>query len=649
MTQRFFFIPSLFLLSALSTACMVDIGQDDDGFSDDSGVPGDGGNPSDVGGPGSGGTEDGGNNPGTGSDTGMNTGGNGVIDPGNPGGGTGGATTGSGGGDQGPGPGKPTLPDGRGASVHFVTYEAEDMTTNGAAFGPTRTFSQVAAEASGRRAVRLSSQGHQVEFTNQSPSNSIVVRYSIPDGGLNHWTTLTVLVNGAFRAKLDLTSRYSWSYGAENQFNQPAQKTCCTRPHHFFDETRALIGDIPVGATVTVRKDTGDNAAHYDIDLVEMEQVPPPLPKPQGFLDLVTDCGATPNDSTDDTDALQDCIDRGQATGVYIPPGVFRSNWANNNGSNHISVGNVTIRGAGMWHSTFAGKVRFNCWGNNCRYSDFSVFGDTTSRVDNDPENAFTNNDGSSGIVLENIWIEHVKVGFWTGARTEGLRISNCRMRNLHADGINLYGGTSNSIVENSHFRNTGDDALAIWSHSGGSRPTGQNNIFRHLYVQIPWKANCFGIYGGSDNKIEDSVCSDVVQYPGILFARQFDSHAYGGMNRIDRTTLIRAGGRAYNQDQGALKLHAAQGPVQHLTVTNLDIIDSTYAAVHVQGGNVIDNVWLNGVNIQNSGSNSFRVDGNAVGALDAVNVVATGGSTQVSYGNGHNFNLIKGPGSSGW
>jgi len=297
----------------------------------------------------------------------------------------------------------------------------------------------------------------------------------------------------------------------------------------------------------------------------------------------------------------------------------------------------------------FAGKPRFNCWGSSCRYYNFSVFGDTTSRVDADPENAFTSSNDSSGIILENIWIEHVKVGFWTGARTNNLRISNCRMRNLHADGVNLYGGTSNSIIENSHFRNTGDDALAIWSHSGSNRPPGQNNVFRHNYVQIPWKANCFALYGGSDNKIEDSVCADVVQYPGILFAHLFSSHDYGGMNRVDRTTLIRAGGRAYNQEHGALKLSAQQGPVRHLTVTELDILDATFYAIQVQGPHVIDHVWLSGVAIQNPGNGSFQVNSNAIGSLDAVNVVATDSSTQVNYGAGHSFNLIHGSGSSGW
>jgi hypothetical protein len=175
--------------------------------------------------------------------------------------------------------GQPTLPSGRGATLPYVEYEAEDMTTDGAQLGPSRTFGDVASEASGRRAVRLASTGQSVQFVNGSDANSIVVRYSIPDGGLNYWATLSVYVNGTARAHLSVTSRYSWSYGGDSDFNQPAQKDPASgSPHHFFDEARALLGDVPAGATVAIKKDSGDNAATYDIDLVDMELVPPPLP-----------------------------------------------------------------------------------------------------------------------------------------------------------------------------------------------------------------------------------------------------------------------------------------------------------------------------------------------------------------------------------
>lgn len=300
-----------------------------------------------------------------------------------------------------------------------------------------------------------------------------------------------------------------------------------------------------------------------------------------------------------------------------------------------------------MWHSTISGfHARLDCWGNNCRYYDFAVFGDTILRDDASPETAFGGN-GSSGSVLESIWIEHTKTGYWTGPNTDGLVIRNCRMRNLFADAVNFYGGTSNSVVENTHARNTGDDAFASWSPS--DRPVNRNNVFRHVYVQVPWKANCFGLYGGEDNVIEDSVCADVVQYPGILLARQFGSHAFTGRTRIDRNTLIRAGGSAYDQRHGAFKLHAAQGPLQNVAITDLDIIDATFSGIHVQGQQFIDSTWFERVSVTNPGTAVFHLSPSSNGAMDAAYVVATEAPMGVLDESNGNFTILSGAGNSGW
>ncbi len=542
--------------------------------------------------------------------------------------------------------GQPTLPNGRGATLPYVEYEAEAMTTNGMQLGPSRTFGDVAAEASGRQAVRLSNAGQSVQFVNGSEANSIVVRYSIPDSGLNYWTTLSVYVNGTARARLSVTSRYSWSYGGDSDFNTPAQKNPASgSPHHYFDEARALIGDVPAGATVEVLKDNGDNAAYYDIDLVDMELVPPPLAQPAGYLSLTADCGVAANDTADHSADIQTCVDRAHTLGrgVYIPSGTFNSL------SKPISVSGTTIRGAGMWYSTINGyNAHFDCYGNNCQYYAFAVSGDSTIRDDAATDTAFGGN-GSSGVVLDGIWIEHTKTGYWPGASTNNLTIRNSRIRDLWADGVNLWGGTTNSLIQNNHARNTGDDAFAAWSQNAtGLTPSGANT-FSHNTVQVPWKANCFGIYGGNGNHIDDNVCFDVVQYPGILLARQFDSFDFTGDTQVDRNTLIRAGAWAYNQEQGAFKVHADQAPVQNITVTDLDIISPTYFGVHVQGTNAISAVSISNATISNPAEGAFFLNSGSNGSMSVDNVVVTGSPLGVRDDSKGAFTLVRGAGNSGW
>ena len=544
------------------------------------------------------------------------------------------------------GPTKPIWPDGRGPSVAFTTYEAEAMDTNAMKTVATRAFGRLSGEASGRQAVTLSQTGHQVAFKTKEASNSIVVRYSIPDGGHDYWTTLGVLVDGVSRGKLKLTSRYSWTYGGDDVFNKPQQEDKnIGNEHHFYDEAHALIGDIPVGATVILRKEADDTAATITVDLVEMELVGPPLPQPANAVSL-SECGAVADDDQDDTSAIQKCIDHamGLKKELYIPKGRFIAR-----AGKALSVQNVTIRGAGMWYSSINGfDAQLNCWGaGGCKYYDFAVFGDTVARDDASPETAFRGN--LSGSVIQNVWIEHLKVGIWPEKGSGPLAVTSVRIRNMMADGVNFYNGAHDSFVENSHFRNTGDDAIAAWSDTYMSPGPSKNNVFRKNYIQIPWKANCFGIYGGQDNKIEDNVCADTVQYPGMFFAEQFNAHPFTGTTEVNRNTLLRAGGNAYNHTHGALKFHADQAPVGNIKVSTLDIIDPTNSGVHVQGGNVIDKVWLNTVTITNPGQASFYLNAGSQGSMDAVGVVVTGGNPGVVNESGGKFNLIKGTGSTGW
>nr|BFF21614.1 hypothetical protein GCM10025730_51350 [Promicromonospora thailandica] len=74
---------------------------------------------------------------------------------------------------------------GRGAAVPYTTYEAEDGQYTGTLLqtDPLRTFGHTnfATESSGRESVRLTSTGQYVQLTSTNPTNSIVVRSSIPD------------------------------------------------------------------------------------------------------------------------------------------------------------------------------------------------------------------------------------------------------------------------------------------------------------------------------------------------------------------------------------------------------------------------------------------------------------------------------------
>jgi hypothetical protein len=535
------------------------------------------------------------------------------------------------------------LPGTRGASVPWVEYEAENVESNGEVLAPDRTFGTIASESSGRSAIKLNNAGDYVQFKSEQAANSVVVRFVIPDSedGNGLESTISLYVDDVFRQKIHLTSKYAWSYGGEEEtFNVPKAGGA----HHFYDEARALVGDIPAGSTVKLQKDIDDDAEYYVIDLIDLEQVAPPLTKPDGYISI-EECGAVANSGQDAGDAIQACIEKARAakTGVWIPVGTFESE------IHGFDVSDVTIRGAGMWYSTIHGKyARFNCTGDNCRFADFAILGETILRDDKSPENGF-NGSAGTGSRLENIWVEHTKVGFWVSGKTNGLMITGSRFRNLFADGINFCNGTSNSVVENSHFRNTGDDALASWSPKGD--PVNTNNVFRFNTVQIPWRANCFAIYGGKDNRIEDNLCYDVVTYPGILIAQQFNSNPFEGTTSIQRNSLIRTGGPMFNLKHGALKIWSAQGEITGLEVKDILIDSPTFSGLQLDGAYPITSASFENMQITNAGTDGIHLSSALSGdaSFSSVMVSNSANDAFLNHSPKLKFTIHFGTGNTGW
>jgi hypothetical protein len=548
----------------------------------------------------------------------------------------------------------------RGAALPYQEYEAESGMTNGTVIGPSRAvndanvFNSMAGESSGRMAVKLSASGQYVSFANQCAANGIVVRYAMPDSadGSGVSATLGLYVNGSRVQTLNLTSHYAWAYGNPTTSTTTTNDPSDGYARHYFDETRLLLAtDIPAEATVALQKDDQDTAPYYVIDFVDLELVPGAIARPANSLS-VTDYGATPNDSSDDALWIRNCINDAEAQNkiVWIPPGVY------NDSSMPFTVKDVTIQGAGMWYSSLQGAgAQFTCGGSGCNFRDFSLSGAVTARDDTNSIHALGGSFGT-GSGLTDLWIEHYTTGPWIGvgnaAVTDGLMVHGCRFRDLFADGINLTVGTSNSVVEQTGARNTGDDAFASWS-VGTSGPNA-NNVFRFDTAQLPWRANCFAIYGGTGTSITDSVCADVVTYPGILINQGFSSNPFGGTTSVERDTLLRAGGDAFGAQWGALTVSGSQAssPITGVQVQDVDIDGSTYSGIYIVGPkDSIDGLNLDGVTIASPGTDGIFVDPTAVGNATATDVVVTspGSGTGLNNQAPASFTINRSSGNSGW
>ncbi|WP_033823729.1 glycosyl hydrolase family 28-related protein, partial [Kitasatospora sp. MBT63] len=557
----------------------------------------------------------------------------------------------------------PLAVPGRGATVPFVEQEAEYAATNGTVIGPDRLYGHLPSEASGRQAVTLNAPGQYVEFTLSAAANSIDFRYSLPDtaDGKGRDASLDLLVNGSRLKSVDVTSKYSWYYGGYPFNNNPGD----TNPHHFYDETRTLLGTTyPAGTKIRLQVASTAQSPSFTVDLADFENVAAPIARPAGALDVVADFGADPTGATDSTAKFQAAVDAGRAQGkpVYIPQGSFTL-------YDHVIVDGVTLTGAGPWYSVLGGRDpvnRSHAAGIYGKYvnsggpsrgvtlKNFAIIGDIRERVDEDQVNAIGG--AMSNSVIDNLWLQHTKVGAWMDGPMDQLTIRNSRILDQTADGVNFHTGVTNSTVTNTFVRNTGDDGLASWPQD---KPN-VNDSFTHNTVVLPILANNIVTYGGKDFTISDNVMSDTItnggglhianRYPGV---NSGSGTAVAGTITAARNTLIRTGNSDFNWNfgVGAVWFSGLNEPISGATVniTDTDILDSSYEAIQTIEG------AANGINFTNvtiNGAGTYAVQAQANATMRFTNVTAKNiaqAATPVHNCVGTGFAITDGGGNSGW
>ncbi|MFD0002405.1 discoidin domain-containing protein [Streptomyces sp. NPDC127178] len=525
-----------------------------------------------------------------------------------------------------------------GATLPFTSVEAESATTTGAKIGPDYTQGTLASEASGRQAVRLTA-GQRVEFTVPRAANAVNVAYSVLDGQSG---TLDVYVNGRKIAKtLAVTSKYSyvdtgWIPGAKT--------------HHFYDNARLLLGqNVQAGDKVAFQA-TGTQVT---VDVADFEQAAAPTGQPAGSVS-VTSKGADPSGQGDSTQAFREAIAAAQGGVVWIPPGEYRLTSSLN------GVQNVTLQGAGHWHSIVRSSrfIDQSSSSGKVHIKDFAVIGEVTERVDSNPDN-FVNGSLGPGSSVSGMWLQHLKVGLWLLGNNDNLVVENNRFLDMTADGLNLNGNARGVRVRHNFLRNQGDDALAMWSLYAPDT----NSSFENNTITQPNLANGIAIYGGTDITVKDNLISDTNALgSGIAISNQkfLDPfHPLAGTITVDGNTLVRAGAMNpnWNHPMGALRVDSYDSAIEaNVRITNTTITDSPYSAFEFVSGSgrgfAAKNITVEGATVRNTGT--VVVQAEAPGAATFRNVTASGvgaaGIYNCPYPSGSGtFTLTDGGGNSGW
>jgi hypothetical protein len=499
-----------------------------------------------------------------------------------------------------------------GAAVPWTSYEAEDMLVGGGTvLGPQYDPIRIPAEASGRMCVQLNGTGQYIQFTNQSAATALVVRYCVPDtaDGVGADYTLSCYTNGVLAARLPVTSKYSWLYGNYPFTNNPTAGFA----RNFFDEVRTNGLNLNVGTVVRLQKDTTDTAAFYVIDLVDAENVPATLSQPANSIS-VTNYGAVGDGVTDCTISFQNCINaaRSQNKSAWIPTGTYLITGTLN------LYSNTQISGAGMWYSKLTGspslyatpsrRVNLNGAGNNIELSNFAIVGCLNYRNDTEGNDGLGGSYGT-GSSISRIWVEHTKAAAWI-FNSSGLVVDSCRFRNTLADGININFAMQNTMVTNCTARGTGDDCFAIWPAPSSGNYTPGNNVITHCTGQLPFLANGGAIYGGANNRIEDSLFSDLPYGCGILFSTTFPvSFTFSGTNVAQQCNVIRCGGydSGYGWRSAVQIVMDNYSGITGVNFNNLNVIDSISSGFSILGtAGTLSNATATSVNIPDYNLNNI-------------------------------------------
>ncbi len=541
----------------------------------------------------------------------------------------GGANTGgaaSGGAGTGGGPTEPVI----GATVPFISYEAEDGTLGGGAeivaltAPPTTRFSSPELEASHHAYVKLDGTGQYVEWVNETGKDItfINVRVSIPDapGGKGIDSTLDLLVDGEVRQTIAVTSRQTWGYEGNDHYNAQTQNPSDGNPRTFWDDTHAFIlgGAVAPGSTIRLQKNAGNDASFYHLDVVDLEAPPPPDPQPAGSLSIV-DYGAKANDAGfDSSAAIQSAIDAAQAQNktLYIPEGTF---YVKSNGG--LVAKGITIVGAGMWYSRVYRNVAlpspplgaiFNL--ESCVVKNFALDGNAIGRDQGDGAGGGMDTTGENW-VADGIWTQHTLSGFWASGK--GGTVRNCRLISIWADGCNVNNVAltgkigENLTVENNFVRGTGDDAIAINSvdYNGDTMYTPMKGVIIRNNTSIAmWGGKGVSVYGGSEHLVEHNYMSDTARYIGLGVGKFGVNGSDLESATVRENVVVRCGGNAYEQEQPALHIGnggdgQGEGVVKGALVENNTVKDALYNGVGfstsediVLSGNVIDTPGMDGI-----------------------------------------------------
>ena len=505
-----------------------------------------------------------------------------------------------------------------GAKLPYLRYEAEEGVGSDAVLKHSTTYDETEMEASNQSYVQLTKEDSSLRFTLKKAANAMTLRFTMPENASGE-LEISVERNGELLGKktLELDNSSAWQYVKENDVFD--EKIAGSHSRFRFDERHFLLEndnkelmELEESDVLTIRR-TDKKADELGIDYIELEQAPEAKEAPDNSVSI-TDApySAVPNDGQDDSAAFLDALkdaDKENKT-LYIPVGTFDFDR-----KLVISATDMRITGAGIWHTQLhftseeqaGGGIEFLDSSSNVEMDNLYMDSELKSRFHQE-----ANYKGIAGVLGENsklhdLWLEHFECGIWVGdyveadkmKYTKNLTVSNSRIRNNFADGVNFAQGTRNSKVQNSDIRGNGDDGLATFASKAivkikekvngveqvryihtESKPA-ENNAFLNNTVELTWRASGIALHGGANHCIEGNLVKDITSGSGLRVSTVFPGYNFDDNQNISikRNLLIQTGtdNDFYGNALASIHFEKLYGEMKKIQVTDNRLINSPH------------------------------------------------------------------------
>ena len=505
-----------------------------------------------------------------------------------------------------------------GAKLPYLRYEAEEGVGSDAVLKHSTTYDETEMEASNQSYVQLTKEDSSLRFTLKKAANAMTLRFTMPENASGE-LEISVERNGELLGKktLELDNSSAWQYVKENDVFD--EKIAGSHSRFRFDERHFLLEndnkelmELEEGDVLTLRR-TDKKADELGIDFIELEQAPEAKGAPSNSISI-TDApySAVPNDGQDDSQAFLDALKDADAENktLYIPEGTFDFDQ-----KLVISATDMRITGAGIWHTQLhftseeqvGGGIEFLDSSSNVEMDNLYMDSELKSRFHQE-----ANYKGIAGVLGENsklhdLWLEHFECGIWVGdyveadkmKYTDKLIVSNSRIRNNFADGVNFAQGTKNSKVQNSNIRGNGDDGLATFASKAivkikekvngeervryihtKSKPA-ENNAFLNNTVELTWRAAGIALHGGVNHCIEGNLVKDITSGSGLRVSTVFPGYNFDDNQNISikRNLLIQTGtdNDFYGNALASIHFEKLYGEMKKIQVTDNRLINSPH------------------------------------------------------------------------